>query len=115
MDVPVDGRSTYPLHPRVMSLVNPWFAVAVAAARLGIEAQTVVALRLMRLAAFGSSSRAEAALMVREKLSALVEVQAAAATGVASGRLGSVVAHRVLRVFSKRVRANRRRLSSPRH
>ena len=115
MDAPVDGRSTHPLHPRVISLVNPWFAVAVAAARLGIEAQAVVALRLMRLAAFGSSSRAEAALMVREKLFALVEVQAAAATGVASGRLGSVVAHRVLRVFSKHVRANRRRLSSPRH
>ena len=98
-----------------MSLVNPWFAVAIAATRLGIEAQTVVALRLMRLAVFESSSRAEAALMVREKLSALVEVQAAAATGVASGRLGSMVAHRVLRAFSKRVRANRRRLSAPRY
>lgn len=77
-------------------MVNPWFAVAIAATRLGVEAQTVVALRLMRLAVFGSPSRAEAALMVREKLSALMEVQAAAATGVASGRLGSMVAHRVL-------------------
>jgi hypothetical protein len=81
---------------------------------LGFEAQSVVALRLTRLAVGGPSSQAEAMRMISDKLSALAEVQIIAVTAAVTGQSANVVAGKILRKYKNRVGANRRRLSGPR-
>jgi hypothetical protein len=81
--------------------------------QLGIEAQTVVALRMMRLAVGGAYARDEAQRMVTEKIDALAEAQTAALTAMMNGDKDHVIATKTLGAFKKRVRANRRRLSAP--
>jgi hypothetical protein len=90
---------------------NPWLGLAFKAFELGIEAQSVIALRMMRLAAGGARGRAEANRMVAEKVGALAEAQTAAAAAILTGRREKIVAGKVLNTYRKRVRANRRRLS----
>jgi hypothetical protein len=90
---------------------NPWLGLAFKAIELGIEAQSVIALRMMRLAAGGARGRAEASRMVAEKVGALAEAQTAAAAAILTGRREKIVAGKVLSTYRKRVRANRRRLS----
>ena len=80
-------------------------------ARLGWEAQSVIALRLMGLAGQGSGSQTEARRMVIEKVVALAEAQPAMVAGVTTG--GKSLAKKVSGVYKKRVRANRRRLTRP--
>ena len=48
---------------------------------LALEAQSVIALRLMRIAAGGALARSETTRMVTEKVQALGEAQAVAAVG----------------------------------
>jgi hypothetical protein len=92
-------------------MLNPWFDVSLEAARLAWEAQTVMALRIMRVTAGGAPGRSETNKMVTEKVAALVEAQAAATVGAIQGKSGPVVARKVLNVYKKRVRGNKRRLS----
>ncbi len=92
-------------------MLNPWIALGFQTIQLGMEMQRVIALRLMRLAAGGSSGRTEASRMIAEKIAAAGEVQMAAASALVTGRPDNVVAGKVLRVLRKRVRANKRRLS----
>jgi hypothetical protein len=92
-------------------MANPWFGLSLQAARLAWEAQTVMALRMMRMAAGGAQGRSETSRLVTEKVAALVEAQAAATVGAVQGKSGPVVARKVLNVYKKRVRGNRRRLS----
>jgi hypothetical protein len=93
-----------------MQMLNPWVALSFQAARLGWEAQSVIALRFMRLKG-GSAGQSEARRMVTEKLSALAEAQTAAAIVAIKGGNGHAVAKKVLNVYEKRVRGNKRRLS----
>jgi hypothetical protein len=90
---------------------NSWVALSFEAARLGWEAQSVIALRLMRLATGGVSGRSEAGLMVTEKVLALAEAQSAIATVAIQGGNGQDAARKVVRVYKKRVRGNKPRLS----
>jgi hypothetical protein len=92
-------------------LFSSWFALATKAAQLAFEAQNVMALRLMRLAAGGPYSHAEASRMISEKFVALAEAQMIVAVGATAGRSSNVVAGKILGTYKKRVRANRRRLS----
>ncbi len=92
-------------------MFNPWINVTWRFARLGLEAQNVIALRLMRFARGGNAGKTEVRRMVNEKISALGEVAMAVASTAATGKTGSSAAHRVLRVYRKRTRANKRRLS----
>ena len=92
-------------------MYNPWLGLAFKAIELVIEAQSVIALRMMRLAAGGARGRAEASRMVAEKVGALAEAQTAAAAAILTGRRQKVVAGKVLNTYKKRVRANRRRLT----
>ena len=92
-------------------MYNPWFALSLNAAQLGIEAQSVIALRMLRFASGGGRMEAEATRMVTEKVAAAVEAQTAAAVAAVSGHPQHVVANKALKVFKKRVRANKRRLS----
>jgi hypothetical protein len=86
-------------------------ALSLKAVQMGVEAQSVIALRMLRLATGGARMEAEAARMVTEKVAATAEAQAAPAISALSGRSPHVVANKVLRVVKKRVRANKRRRS----
>lgn len=88
-----------------------WFDLSLHGMRLGWEAQTVIALRLMRLGQGGPASRAEAQRMVREKFATLVEAQGAAAAAAIMGANSHHTGKKVLKVYRKRVRSNRRRLA----
>src|SRR5580700_12191629 len=94
-----------------MQMWNDWCTLSVQAARLGWEAQGVMALRVMRMATQPARSQPEARLMVTEKVAALGEAQAAAVGAVVGGGKSHRVAKKVLGVYKKRVRANRRRLT----
>jgi hypothetical protein len=90
---------------------NAWCALSLQTVRLGWEAQNVIALRLMRMAAQRPGSQAEARRMVTEKVAALTEAQVAAATAVIKGGKSQRIAKKVLGVYKNRVRANKRRLT----
>jgi hypothetical protein len=90
---------------------NPWLQLTLDTARLGFEAQRVIALRMLRLAAGGRSATAEAQRMVAEKVAALAEAQVAAAAAVARGGKHHTVARKMVGVYRRRVGKNRRRLS----
>jgi hypothetical protein len=95
-------------------MLNPWLSLGLTALQVGIEAQSVVALRLLRMAGGGAHAEAEASRMVTEKMLAAEEAQAAATAAMLRGRKGHAVAGKVLNVYKKPVRANRRRLSPAR-
>ncbi len=84
-------------------------AAAMQGAWLAAEAQQVIALRLMHLAAGGPKAARETHLMVSEKMDATVKaagmMAAANARGAPDGGTGEVV-----RMLRRRVRANRKRL-----
>jgi hypothetical protein len=92
-------------------MFNPWFSVTLKTIQLGFEAQNVIALRMMRLAAGGATAQTEARRMIADKMAAGIEVQSVAVSSVTSGQKDTVVAGKILRVLKKRVRANKRRLS----
>ena len=94
-----------------MQAWNDWCALSLQTARLGWEVPNVIALRLMRIAAQRPGNRTEVRRMVTEKVAALAEAQSAAATAVIKGGKSHRVAKKVLGVYKKRVRANRRRLT----
>jgi len=77
---------------------------------LGLEAQTVVALRLMKLAAGGRAAEREAQRMVAEKIDAAAVANAHLAAGLLSGA-PAAGQRKALAHYRRKVRANRRRLS----
>jgi hypothetical protein len=92
-------------------MFNPWLSLGVKAFQVGLEAQSVIALRMLRLAAGGARAQAEVNRMVIEKIAAAGEAQATATLSAMRGHKEHVVAGKALNVYGKRVRANRRRLS----
>jgi hypothetical protein len=66
---------------------------------------------MMRLATGDARSHGEIQRMVTEKMAAAVEAQAAVTAGAMKGSGSHRVAKKVLNVYGKRVRSNRRRLS----
>lgn len=91
--------------------MNPWFNIARDAARLAVEAPAVVTLRVARLARGGKRGRSEAQRMVTEKVAALGEANVAAARSLLSGESPPAAAHKAVKVYSRRVKRNRRRLT----
>ncbi len=94
-------------------MINPWKAWLDAAIFAG-EAQTVIAMRMMRLAGGGALANAEAQRMVTEKLAAFAAAQAAAGVALAAGKRPKVAMTRAMTPIRKRMRANRRRLGRAR-
>ncbi len=92
-------------------MLNPWLSFGLNAWKIGLEAQSVIALRMLRLAAGGARAEAEASRMVTEKILAAGEAQMTAAAATMRGHKKHVVAVKALNVYGRRVRANRRRLS----
>ena len=81
------------------------------AAEFGFEAQSVVALRLMKIAAGGPSGAAEYARMVSEKFIAAAAAHSAGAIALASGKSFEAATVLALAPVKSSVRANHRRLS----
>ena len=94
-------RPTHP--PYAVAMFFSWMKFSLDAARLGYEVQTVMALRMLKLARGGKAAETEARRMVAEKGVAFAEVASTLATG------GSL--NKVVRRVSSRVRKNKRRLS----
>ncbi len=92
-------------------MFNLWFVLSLKAVQMGVEAQSVIALRTLRLASGGARMEAEATRMVTEKVAAAAEAQTVAVVAAMGGHSQHVVAGKTLKVYRKRVRANRRRLS----
>jgi hypothetical protein len=76
-----------------------WFNLAT----FGMEAQEVMWLRCMKLAAGGAAGERETNLMVSEKIDAATTAWLQMMTGASTGQ--------ILRGYRTKVRANRRRLS----
>lgn len=91
--------------------MNSWFTIARDTARMALDAQNVVALRMARFAQAKNFDWAEAHRMTAEKVHALAEAQLAAALSMLTGGKAPAIAHKTVRIYGKRVRANQRRLS----
>ena len=91
--------------------LNPWVVLTMRAFQLSWEAQSVIALRMMRLASGDVRGQVELNRMVVEKITAAAEAQVAVAAAIMNGHKDHVIAGKALTVYKKRVRANRRRLS----
>lgn len=79
----------------------------------GADVASVIALRLIRIAAGGRAGRKEARLMVSEKIAALAHVQFSLASG-AYGYTPKSMAQGTAEHYARTVRSNRKRLCSPR-
>ena len=90
---------------------NPWLTLSMRNAWLAWEAQSVIALRLMRLGLGGPKAQSEAKRMVSDKFAALAEAQVVATVAALRGQRSHRVADKVSGVYRKRVRRNRRRLA----
>ena len=97
--------------PNPLQMWNPWLALSAQTAMLGWEAQNVIALRLMRIAGGGARGQAEAQRMMTEKVAAAVEAHAVLTASAIEGGADHRAGKKMLEVYGKRVRANRRRLS----
>ena len=93
------------------SEMNPWFTIARDAARMTLDAQSVVALRLAHFAQSTEFDWLEAQRMTAEKVEALAQVQLATAFSLMSGQRGPAIAKKAIGIYGKRVRDNRARLS----
>jgi hypothetical protein len=91
-----------------MWLVKAWMD----AAKFNFEVQSVVAMRLMKIAAGGATGAAESTRMVQEKAEASVAALTAGSLALAKGR--GVKAKAAMVPVKKRVSANRKRLSGGR-
>jgi hypothetical protein len=80
---------------------------------LGLEASTVVGLRMMKLSQGGPAAAAEAERMVKEKIDAAVDLQWLAVTG-GLGTTSHRAATKAVSHYRTKVRANRRRLGGGR-
>ncbi len=91
--------------------MNRWFTIARDGARMALDAQNVIALRMARFARAKKFDWAEARRMTAEKVVTLGQVQLAAALSMLTGGKAGAIASKTVRIYGKRVRANRRRLS----
>ena len=79
-----------------------WMRLSHDAVMLGLEAQRVIGLRLIKLSGGGPAAQAEALRMISEKTTALAEAGLTLARGGSAGR--------VIRRYRTHVRSNKRRL-----
>lgn len=93
-----------------MTASNPWLRLSLNAFRLGAEANSVVALRMMKIAGGGAGAAKETQLMVSEKIQAAIEAQSQLAIGAMTGAAPHVGPAKAVALYRRKVRANRRRL-----
>jgi hypothetical protein len=83
-------------------MLKSWFELTM----LSLESQSVIGLRLMKLAGGGPQAQVEVERMLSEKIGAAIAATHTLATG------GSASA--VIEIYRKAVKKNKRRLGSPR-
>jgi hypothetical protein len=93
------------------SRYDSWFRLSFDMMRLGLESQSVINTRLLRMAAGGAPALAEAQRLVPEKMSALIEAQQAMAMATVSGTPHHGP-RKAVAMYRRRVRANNRRLAA---
>ena len=76
---------------------------------LGMEASTVIGLRMAKMATAGPGAAEEAQLMLSEKIQSGFELQTALLTG-SLGASPLAGTRKIIRHYRRKVRANRRRL-----
>ena len=86
------------------------YSLVMKSALLAFEAQHVIGLRMLRLAAGGAPATREFQRMFVEKAQAAAEIGGTAAAAIATGKSGASVAHGIIRGYRTRVGKNRRRL-----
>jgi hypothetical protein len=91
-------------------MFNPWLKLSLKAVQMGMEAQNVIALRMLRLATGGTQMEAEASRMGTDKVAAAA-LPVAAVSAALNGHSPHVVTRKAPRAPKKRARANKRRLS----
>jgi hypothetical protein len=87
-----------------------FLSLGMSMARLGMDAQIVVAERLSRLSRGDAGAGLEAMRMMTEKALALGEVNSRLVSAAAAGRLHES-APEIVALYARKVRANRRRLA----
>jgi hypothetical protein len=90
---------------------SPWAALAFDAVKLGLEAQHVIALRIAKIASGHRESSAEVKRMIAEKPPAFAKAQTQMTIALSQGAKEHVAARKAVRILTKTVRANRRRLT----
>jgi hypothetical protein len=94
----------------VFDLFNSWLT----ATHIGYQAQTVMVMRMMRLAAGGPVAAAEIRRMTVEKMAAAADAQIAFGCAIANSSAMHHAATKALLPFHRRISANRRRLARTR-
>lgn len=92
------------------SIYGQWFDLSLDAWRLAAESQTVIGLRLAKLASGDAAAAAEAQLMISEKIAAAAEVQTQMFTAALAGT-SHLAPRRAMAHYRRKVGANRRRLT----
>ncbi len=104
------SKSTNPMKMTSFAQFNrPWLDLWMASARLGLESQAVIGLRLFGLAT-GEVPAHHVGSFVTEKVTALADAQMLVARSAFNGR-SNRAAEDVVRLYRRRVRANRRELA----
>jgi hypothetical protein len=93
-----------------MWVFNGWMD----AVKFNLEVQSVIAMRLMKIAAGGATGAAETTRMVQEKAEASVAALTAGSLALAKGKSVKAATKAAMVPVKKRVRANRKRLSGGR-
>jgi hypothetical protein len=88
---------------------NPWISLSRDTLMLGLEAQSVIGLRILKACMGGDAAQQEAALMITEKAQALVDAQRVLAESALAGE-AHLGPGRTVALYRKRVQANQRRL-----
>ncbi|MDQ2859335.1 MAG: hypothetical protein M3T55_01110 [Pseudomonadota bacterium] len=88
---------------------NPWLSLTLDAMRLGMEAQSVIGLRMAKAAWGGAAAQDEAELMVSEKAKAAIDAQVVMVSSLMTGQ-GHLGPARAMALYRRRVLANQRRL-----
>jgi alkaline phosphatase len=89
---------------------NPWFDLGWQSWMLGIEASTVIAMRMASVARGGAEAEREIELMVNEKIEAGHQLQAKLSS-LGGGAAPATAMVTALKHYRGKVAANRRRLS----
>lgn len=87
-----------------------WMAAGMEAWSLGLEAWSVIGLRMMKIAGGGAGAQSESQRMVEEKMQAIGELQMKFLTGGISSD-PATGSRQVMRHYAGTVKANRKRLS----
>ncbi len=94
---------------RRRSAMTSWMDLSLDAILLTAEANSVIAMRMMKMAAGGPGVDAEARRMVAEKVGAAMELSTRATINALTGAVPIGPAHAVAH-YRRKVRANSRRL-----